>query len=117
MEAKLRFVKTIFRFAETKFRFVEAKLPSNDMKFRPTGKKFRNEVSSHAGNFVSIHRIACQISPTLEQQKHRNFAAFTPETKVRNLIPEIRVISPISANFGCISFAQYCTSSKYGQSQ
>ena len=38
-------------------------------------------------NFVSINHLACEISPTLEQQKHRNFAAFSSEAKVRNLIP------------------------------
>ena len=41
---------------ETKLRFVEAKLGSNDTKFRLILR-----------NFVSIHRIACKISPTLEQ--------------------------------------------------
>ena len=59
-------------------------------------------------NFVSTHHIACEISPTLEQQKNRNFAAFSSETKLRNLIAEIRVVSLISANCVCISFAQYC---------
>ena len=108
VEAKFRLVQTIFRFAKTKFRFVEAKLCSNDTKFRPTATKFRNEISPHAAKFVSINHLVREILPTLEQQKHRNFAAFSSEAKVRNLIAEIRVISLISANFVCISFAQYC---------
>ena len=62
-------------------------------------------------NFVLINDLACEISPTLEQQKHRNFATFSSEAKVRNLIAEIRVTSLISANFVCNSFAQYCTCS------
>ena len=103
MEAKFRLVQTIFRFAETKFRFVEAKLRSNDTKL--TGTKFR----FMPRNFVSINHLACEISPTSEQWKHRNFAAFSSEAKVRNLIAGIRVISLILANFVCISFAQYCT--------
>ena len=77
---------------------MEAKLRSNDTKFRPTGTKFPNEVSSHAAKF-RFDSSRCL----------RNFAAFSSETKVRNLIAEIRVISLISANFVCISFAQYCT--------
>ena len=79
-------------------RFVEAKLRSNDTKFRPTGTKFPNEVSSHAAKirFDSSYRL-------------RNFATFSSERKVRNLIAEIRVISLISANFVCISFALHST--------
>ena len=43
----------------------------------------------------------CPLSPGL-------LGICSSETKVRNLIAEIRVISQISANFVCISFAQYC---------
>ena len=77
---------------------MEVKLRSNDTKFRLMRR-----------NFVSINHLACEISPTLEQQKQRNFTAFSSDAKVRNLIAEIRVISLISVNFACISFAQYCT--------
>ena len=36
------------------------------------------------------------------------FRLISSEAKVRNLIAEIRIISRISTNFVCISFAQYC---------
>ena len=77
VEAKLRFVKTIFRFPETKFRFVEAKLRSKDT-FNRHEISLRNSLPR---NFVSIHHLACEISSTLEQKKHRNFAAFSSETE------------------------------------
>ena len=53
------------------------------------------------------------LSPNREPvHRLRNFAAFSSEAKFRNLIAEIRVISLISANFVCISFAQYCINKK-----
>ena len=61
----------------------------------------RRNFVSWKRNFVSSKRYF--VSPK------RNFAAFSSEAKVRNLIAEIRVNSLISANFVCISFAQYCT--------
>ena len=53
------------------------------------------------------------FSPNREPvHRLRNFAAFSSEAKVRYLIAEIRVISLISANFVCISFAQHCINKK-----
>ena len=40
----------------------------------------------------------------------RNFAEFSSETKVRNLLAEIREFRRISAKFGLISFAQQACS-------
>ena len=40
----------------------------------------------------------------------RNFAEFSSETKVRNLLAEIRELRRISAKFGLISFAQQACS-------
>ena len=51
--------------------------------------------------FITLRNFADII--TIEAQKIGR-----SETKVRILIAEIRVISLISANFACISFAQYC---------
>ena len=97
VEAKFRFVKTIFRFAETKFRFVEAKLRSNDT-------KFRNKISSHTAKFRFYSSHCLRNFADIRTVEALKFAAFSSETKVRNLITEIRVISLISANFACIFF-------------
>ena len=94
---KFRFVKTIFRFAETKFRFVEAKLRSNDT-------KFRNKISSHTAKFRFYSSHCLRNFADIRTVEALKFAAFSSETKVRNLITEIRVISLISANFACIFF-------------
>ena len=57
-------------------------------------------------NFVLIHHLACEISPTLEQCTEIS-PAFLSETKLLNVIVKIRQNSLISANFAFISFAQY----------
>ena len=98
------------RFAATKFRFVEAKLRSNDTKFRLTGTKFRLMPL----NFVSINLLALRNFAdirTIEAPKFRRFFVWSESSQFA-LIAEIRVISLISANFVCISFAQYCICEK-----
>ena len=74
-------------------------------------RNFATKFRLMPGNFVSINHLACEISPTLEQQKHLNFAAFSSDAKVCNLIAEIRVISLISANFvGVCMLCMYVSS-------
>ena len=102
VSSKRYFVSPTRDFASSKRNFV---LMTRN--FVQRARNFATKFRLMPRNFVSINHLACEISPTLEQQKHRNFAAFSSEAKVRNLIVEIRVISLISANFVCISFAQY----------
>ena len=103
-----------YKFLKDEISFRESKISSrpNDISFRGNEIPLRSKRNFvlMTRHFVSINHLACEILPALEQQKHRNFAAFSSEAKVRNLIAEIRVISLISANFVCISFAQYCSS-------
>ena len=103
VSSKRYFVSPKRNFASSKRNFV---LMTRN--FVQRARNFATKFRLIPRNFVSINHLACEISPTLEQQKHRNFAAFLSEAKVRNLMAEIRVISLISANFVCISFSQYC---------
>ena len=65
----------------------------------------RNSVSclEISFRFITLRNFA--DIRTIEAPKFRRILS---KTKVRILIAEIRVISLISANFACISFAQYC---------
>ena len=55
-------------------------------------------------------RSARQIVVCKPAYRSTEISPLSSEAKVRNLIAEIRVVSLISANFVCISFAQYCKS-------
>ena len=55
-------------------------------------------------------RSARQIVAYKPAYRSTEISPLSSEAKVRNLIAEIRVVSLISANFVCISFAQYCKS-------